>query len=171
VKFEDPGVKAISGGFMDNVNVIRVGFLTPEFRISDTDGEIDNPINKSGDKFTCLLFINPDDLGYSILKDLENSLPDTASGFKVVISPVIPVKPKLAKAFKARLDFETRLFCDSDLRVGRLFSVIDSSQARPSYHPMVFIIGEDGSVRYRQSVSPGGGMDKQLLQSMVNKLK
>ena len=155
---------------MDNVNVIRVGFFAPEFRLSDTNGEIGSPIDKSGQKFTCLLFINPDDSGYSIMKDLDNGLPDTASGFKVVISPVIPVKSKLAKAFKARLDFDTRLFCDSDLRVGRLFSVIDSNQARPSYHPMVFIIGEDGSVRCRQNVNLGGGLDLQLLRSTVSKL-
>jgi len=154
---------------MDNVNVIRVGFQTPDFRISDTVGEIDNPINKSGRKFTCLLFINPDDLGYSIMKNLENGLPNTASGFKVTLSPVIPVKPRLAKGFKARLDFETRFFCDSDLRVGRLFSVVDSSQARPSYHPAVFIIGEDGSVRYRQNISPDG-MDIKLLRLEVGKL-
>jgi len=155
---------------MDNINVIRVGFLTPEFRLSDTDGEIGKPIDKSGRKFTCLLFINPDDFGYSIMKDLENGLPDTASGFKVVISPVIPVKPKLAKAFKTRLSFEPRLFCDNDSRVGRLFNVIDSSQARPWYHPMVFIIGEDGSVRYRQNASPDG-LDIQLLRLTVSELK
>jgi peroxiredoxin len=147
---------------MDNVNVIRVGFIAPEFRLTDTDGEIGSPIDKSGQKFTCLLFINPDDLGYSIMKDLDNGLPATAGGFKVAISPVIPLKPKLAKGFKSKLDLEIRLFCDSDLRAGRLFSVIDSGQARPAYHPTVFIIGEDGSVRYRQAIDPADTNGKQI---------
>ena len=154
---------------MDNVNVIRVGFFAPEFRLTDTDGEIGSPIDKSGQKFTCLLFINPDDSGYSVMKDLENGLPGTASGFETTISPVIPMKPKLAKGFKARLDSETRFFCDSDLRAGRLFSIIDSAKAQPLYHPTVFIIGEDGSIRYRQNVSPKD-LDIQLLRLTVSKL-
>jgi hypothetical protein len=154
---------------MDNVNVIRVGFLTPEFRISDTDGEIGSPIDKSGQKFTCLLLINPDDLGLSIIRNLADGLPNTASGFKMILSPVLPVKPKLAKSFKARVDFEIRLFCDSDLRAGRLFGVVDSSRAKPSYHPSLFIIGEDGSVRYRIAIE-GQDIDLAQFRAAVSQL-
>lgn len=154
---------------MDNVNVIRVGFFSPEIKIPDTDGEIADPIIKTGDRLTCLLFINDDELGASAIKDIETGLPKTDSGLELQISAVIPTKIKVAKAFKDKHGFKSRLFCDSDLRLGRAFSIIDSHLAKSSYHPFVFIIGEEGSLRYRQAIEPDG-LDSSPLRQTIRRL-
>lgn len=154
---------------MDNINLIRVGFYAPEFKISDTDGEMDDPIDRSGKMYTCLAFINPDDNGAALINDLENNLPPTASGLELSLSAIVPVKLKPAKKFKEEAGFNTRLFCDSDLRAGTLYSIVDSLNARPTYHPLVFVIGDEGSVRYRQSAEPSG-FDIELFRSTVSEL-
>ena len=139
---------------MDNINLMRVGFLAPEFKILDTDGEIDDPVRRSNDTYSCLVFINPDDIGAKLISELEQDLPNISSGLKLSLSVIVPAKLKPAKRFKDEAGFISRLFCDSDLRIGRQFSIIDSSLARPSYHPMIFIIGNDNNVRYRQVLDP-----------------
>jgi len=137
---------------MDNINVIRIGFFAPAFKIPDVDGEIDDPIDRSQSRFTCLALVNADDSGGRIIRELEAVPLRTASGLDVVIAAVVPARIKLAREFRIRAGFETRLFCDCDLRVGRMFSVVASGNARPAYHPSIFILGEEGSVRYRQAI-------------------
>lgn len=154
---------------MDNINVIREGFNIMEFKISDINGEMHDPIDRSGDKFTCLVFINTDKNGAELIDKLVNNLPDTASGFKIELSAIVPVKLKLAKQFKKDENISGNLYCDSDLRVGKQFSVKDSSKAKPSYHPFVFIIGNDGSVRYRQAFE-SSGFDIEQFSLTVSKL-
>lgn len=135
---------------MDNINVIRVGFMAPEIKIADCEGEIDDPISRSGECYTCLVLVNNDSDGLKLINRLESGLPRTSTGFEVCLSIVMPLKTKIGKATKTESGFQTRLFCDNELRIGKAFSVIDSSQVKPSYHPVIFIVGEDGSVRYRQ---------------------
>jgi peroxiredoxin len=154
---------------MDNVNVIRVGFFAPRFKISDTDSETDDPIDRSGAKYTCLLFVNPDKPGASIIMDLEKDLPRTQDDLETVLSAIVPVKLKPAKEFKEKYRFRTRLFCDSDLRAGKLFSVIDSSTAGPAYHPTAFVIGDEGSIRYRQ-IAKADSFDTNLLRTSIRTL-
>ena len=154
---------------MDNINVIRVGFIAPEVNLSDTAGYIGDPVDRSGEKLTCMIFANPDEIGGGLIKDLEKSLPLTVGGYDWSISAVVPVKIKIAQEFKNRYRFKTRLFCDSDLRAGSLYSIVDLSSARPSYHTAVFIVGDEGSVRYRQ-VAGKSGFDMQAFQSSVSKL-
>jgi len=154
---------------MDNINVVRVGFYVPEFKLSDTNGEIDDPVNKSDDKYTCLAFINPDKQSGKLIAELEKDLPATASGLQLVISVVAPVKIKQGKKLKEDAGFSSRFFCDNDLRVGRSFSLIDSISAQPLYHPVVFVVSNDRSVRYRQAFD-AGGFDLQLFRSSVSEL-
>jgi peroxiredoxin len=154
---------------MDNVNVIRVGFFSPEIKIPDINGEIGDPINRSGDLLTCLLFVNDDDIGTAAIKDIETGLPKTESGFQLQISVIIPDKIHIAKAFNEKHGFKARLFCDSELRLGKAFSIVDSHRAKPSYHPFVFIIGDEGSLRYRQEIGPEG-LDSQLLRQKIKHL-
>lgn len=154
---------------MDNVNVIRVGFFCPEIKIPDINGEIGDPIARTGDELTCLLFVNDDDLGAAIIKDIEAGLPKTDSGYELRISVVLPDKINIAKGFYEKHGFKARLFCDSELRLGRAFSIVDSRRAKPSYHPFVFIIGEEGSLRYRQAIDPEG-LDSQLLRLKIRHL-
>ena len=139
---------------MDNINVIRVGFNTPQLKITDTDGEIGELFDRSGQFYTCLVFINPDEAGAKILNMLEAGLPRTTTGLEIKIAAIVPAKTKIAKTFKTKAGFNTRLFCDSDLRAGKMFSVVDSGVAKPAYHPVLFIIGDEGSVRYRQALDP-----------------
>ena len=136
---------------MDNINVIRVGFFTPEFKIADTDGEIGEPIDRSGQYYTCLVFINPDDDGADLINMLESGLPKISTGLEVKLAAIVPAKPRIGKAFRQKAGFNTRLFCDSDLRAGKTFSVVDSASAKPAYHPVIFVIGEEGTVRHRQA--------------------
>jgi peroxiredoxin len=139
-----------SGGRVDNINVIRSGFFTPQIKLPDTNGDIDDPIDRTGTVYTALVFINADTGGAEFLKSLEAGLPKTYSGDEIKLSAVVPVKFKIGKAFRERNGIESRVFCDSDLRLGTAFSVIDSSKAKPSYYPVVFVVGDEGSVRYRQ---------------------
>lgn len=140
---------------MDNINVIRIGFLAPELLIIDCDGEISDPVDRNGDNYTCLVFINPDEDGVKLINMLESGLPKTSTGYGFTLSVVIPLKVKTGKAFKDKHGIQTRIFCDSDLKAGKAFSIVDSAQAKPSYHPVIFIVGDDGSVRFRQVYEPG----------------
>jgi peroxiredoxin len=154
---------------MNNINVVRVGFYAPEIKLPDITGDIKDPVDRSGEKLTCLIFVNPDEIGGGLISDLENNQTLTAGGYDWSISAIVPVKLKLAKEFKEHHELKTRIFCDSDLRAGNLYSIIDSSLPRPTYHPVVFIIGDEGSVRYRQ-VMEKSGFDMQKFQSSVSKL-
>jgi len=154
---------------MDNINVIRVGFFAPKVKLSDTAGDIGDPVDRSGEKLTCMIFVNPDEIGGVLVKNLEMNLPPTAGGYDWSISAVVPVKIKIAQEFKNHHMLNTRLFCDSDLRAGSLYSIVDSSSPQPLYHPAVFIIGDEGSVRYRQVIGKSG-FNMQTFKSSVSKL-
>ena len=149
---------------MDNTNVIRVGFITPALKIADTNGDIDDPINRTGKVFTLLSFINNDDKSGEFIKAMDSGIPKTEGGFEVIHSAIAPVKVKLGRAFKEKAGFKTRLFCDNDLRFGKAYSIVDSGQAKPSYHPTVFVIGEDGTVRYRQKIDLTAADGEQIRQ-------
>jgi len=138
---------------MDNINVVRVGFLSPSIKMPDTNGNIDDPIDRTGAVLTALVFINPNETGAALINSLESGLPKTSSGQEVKISVITPGRFKSAKAFREKLGFRARLFCDADLRFGQSFGVIDSSCPKPSYHPAVFVIGDEGSVRYRMVIA------------------
>jgi len=135
---------------VDNVNIVRAGYIAPVMRIPDTDGEMADPIDRVDARFTCLAFVNPDAQGALIVRALENKLPRTASGLEQVLAVVMPCRQKAGRRFKKQTRFTSRAFCDPDLRCGHLFGIVDSSSARPAYHPAVFVVGDDGIVRYRQ---------------------
>ena len=137
---------------MDNTNVIRVGFNTQKIKITDTNGAIDDPIGRSGKVFTMLCFINADDKGGEAIKALETGLPKTSMGIDVIPVAIAPVKLKIGRAFKEKAGFHVRLFCDNDLRLGKAYSIVDSTKAQPAYHPTIFIAGDDGSIRYRCAI-------------------
>jgi peroxiredoxin len=141
---------------MDNINVIRVGFNIPGFKLSDTKGDMADPVNRSGDMLTLLIFANPDDSGSEFIKNIESDLPATRGGLPLELAVVVPVKIKPAKQFKDSSEITARVFCDYDLRIGRQFSVIDSASARPAYHQAAFVIEGDGTVRYRQAHTAEG---------------
>ena len=138
---------------MDNINVVRVGFLSPQIGLVDSNMESGDPIDRSGQNYTCLIFVNPDKPGAEILQDIQTGLPPTAGGSDLTLSAILPCKSNPAKAFKDQNALTPRIFCDYDLRFGDFFNVINSASARPAYHPTIFIIGDEGTVRYRQLIS------------------
>jgi hypothetical protein len=154
---------------MDNVNVIRVGFLTPCVKVVDCDMEMGDPIDRSGANYTCLIFVNPDEDGASVLKDIENGLPVSSGNFDWTLSAILPCKTNPGKNYRDKYGFSTRIYCDSDLRFGTLFGIVDSSSARPAYHPTVFIIGDEGSVRYRQAIG-GANFDGIAFRTAISGL-
>jgi hypothetical protein len=153
---------------MDNVNVVRIGFLSPQIKIIDCDMEIGDPIDRSGSKYTCLLFINSDESCAKLIEEIERSLP-ISGNFGWVISAVFSCKANPGKVFRDKYNLGTRIYCDSDLRLGELFGIIDSASAQPAYHPAVFVIGDEGSVRYRQVIS-GVNLDLTAFRTALNSL-
>ncbi len=145
---------------MDNVNVIRVGFIAPRFQLPDSNFEMGDPIDRSGDRYTLLAFLNPDDNGVGIVSNLQKGLPRSASGFEYKISIIMPLKSRQADEFKKKNRLDFRCFCDHDLNAGRLFSVVNTASARPAYHPIAFCIGHEGSVRHRAALELPTDVDK-----------
>jgi hypothetical protein len=153
---------------MDNVNVVRVGFLSPQMKLVDSDMEIGDPIDRSGAKYTCLLFINPDENGLRLFKEIEQALPSSSS-FGWIVSAIVPCKTHPGKTFRDKYNLATRVYCDSDLRFGKLFGIIDSASAQPAYHTAIFVIGDEGSVRYRQVID-GVDFDSMAFRAVLNSL-
>ncbi len=134
---------------MNNVNVIRVGFIAPRFQLPDSNFEMGDPIDRSGDRYTLLVFINADDNGVRVASELPKGLPRSPSGGEYKISFILPLKSRQADEFKRKFNIDFRCFCDYDLHAGKLFSVVNTASAKPAYHPIAFCIGDEGSVRYR----------------------
>jgi hypothetical protein len=152
---------------MDNINVIRVGFFAPAARLADTEMEIGDPVDRISGRYSCLAFVNPDDEGARILTEIERGLPASANRLDWNISAIVPLKPKSARAFKENRGIGIRLFCDADLKAGKLYVVVNSASARPAYHPTIFVVGDEGSVRYRQTAGNGDFDLNKFLASMA----
>jgi hypothetical protein len=153
---------------MDNINVVRVGFLSPRMKLVDNDMEIGDPIDRSGSNYTCMLFINSDESGAQLLKDIEQNIP--ASGnYGWILSAIVPCKTHPGKIFRDKYNLATRVYCDSDLRFGKLFGIIDSASAQPAYHTAIFVIGDEGSVRYRQVID-GVDFDSMAFRAVLDSL-
>jgi len=145
---------------MDNVNVIRIGFIAPRFQLPDSNYEMGDPIDRSGDRYTLLVFINADDNGVRVASDLQKGLPRSPVGGEYKVSLILPLKSRQADEFKKRFNIDFRCFCDHDLMAGKLFSVVNSASAKPAYHPIAFCIGDEGSVRYRTVLESPADLDK-----------
>lgn len=151
---------------MDNVNVIRVGFIAPRFQLPDSDLQMADPVVRSNNAYSLLLFLNADEHAADTILKLTRDLPRSASGLAFAVSCIFPLKPRQVKEFKQKYKIDLRCFCDQDLRVGRLFSIVNTSIAAPSYHPMLFCIGDEGSVRFRASLEPPVNIE-QLKRNLV----
>jgi len=151
---------------MDNVNVIRVGFFAPAIIIPDTDREIDDPIDRSGAKYTCLILVNADEFGARVIGDIEKALSISFGGHTWNVSAIVPEKVRPAGEFKARSGFSTRLFSDGDIRYGKHYHIADSASAKPKYHATIFVIGDEGSVRYRCAIEDRPYNDKEIIREM-----
>jgi peroxiredoxin len=137
---------------MDNVNVIRVGFFAPQLLLTDTEMQSDGPAERSEGVYTCLVFVNPDDAGAEVISTLEQGIPEKSGGINWRLVAVVPLKPAAALAFKKTQKLQCRIFSDGESKAGKSYCINDSQSARPAYHPTIFVIGDEGTVRFRFNI-------------------
>ena len=140
---------------MDNVNVIRTGFMAPEFSLSSTLGKMLSLNDCISDNFLALVFFADGHTSKtrSILSELNKGLPDTLYGFKVGIAAISPDKIHRLNELAQQLGLSYPLLSDSRMVASGLYNVIDSSAAGPSVHFSVFVIDNEFIVRHRFSES------------------
>jgi hypothetical protein len=134
---------------MDNVNVIRVGFMAPQALLMTTEMKAEDPVQRKSDTYSCLVFVNPDEKGIKLCRVLEQGLQSNQSGIKWHLAIILPLKAKPAQEFKAKHQITAQVYCDGELKAGKGYSIVDSQSDRPAYHPTIFIVGDEGSVRQR----------------------
>lgn len=142
---------------MDNVNVIRQGFTAPDFSLPNSQGEIFRLKDNIGNKFICLCFF-PDGANEKIngyLKDLNQGLPNVASGMPVTIIGICSERPDHLKAFRQRLKLNFDLLSDQKLVVASRYYVVNSQSPKPVPHFSLFVIDDSGIVRLRAGEIPG----------------
>jgi len=142
---------------MENVNVIRTGFMAPEFALADTQGEIfDLKDNLSGN-FLCVCFF-PDgdnDKVITYLRDLNQGFPATAAGLPINVIGVSPARSSRLKALKEKHKLNFPILSDPHLSVCSRYYIVNSYSPKPAVHFSVFIIDDAGIVRFRSSEIPG----------------
>jgi len=141
---------------MDNVNVIRTGFLAPDFSLPDTKGNIFNFSDNLEDCFIALCFFSgvDDERAKSVLKDRNSGLPKTAAGLNVKIVAVSSDKVQKLEKFRYDLNLGFPLLSDSRLTVTKSYYVDNSSALKPASHLSIFVIDEEGIVRHRVAEIP-----------------
>ncbi len=158
---------------MDNVNVIRTGFMAPDFSLPDTQGNILSLKEFIRDSFAAVCFFSDEqaDRVQSYLKDLNSALPETASGLPVSVIAVSPEKISKLSQMKEELELSYPVLSDNGMVVSRKFYVVNSSDPKPGVHFTVFVVDDEGIVRHRVSeVDEVSKFDFNLLKSKISAL-
>ena len=136
---------------MDNVNVLRVGFMAPDFSLSDTQGRSFPLKENLGDAFLAICFIpaGPGARVKGILKEPSGGLPASATGIPVRVVGISPERVNLLSKLGEELKVGFRLLSDGRLTVASRYYVIDTSSFQPSVHFTVFVVDDGGIIRYR----------------------
>jgi peroxiredoxin len=142
---------------LDNVNVLRVGFLAPEFSLPDTDGEIISPMGQLDESFLALCFFppNPDEKVKRYLKDLNAGLPESASQMPMKVVAVSPARGIYLDRLKNEMKLDYPILSDHRFKVSRKYHLIDSTKFGTSIHFSIFVIDSDHIIRQRVSEYPG----------------
>jgi peroxiredoxin len=143
--------------FLDNVNVLRVGFFAPEFSLPDTHGEIVSPLGQLDDEFLALCFFpsEPDERVKGYLKDLDTGLPDSASQMPVKVTAVSPVRGIHLKRLKDNLKLDFPVLSDHKFDVSRKYYLLDSASYGKSIYFSIFVIDGEHIIRHRVTEYPG----------------
>lgn len=112
----------------------------------------DDPVGRTPGIYNCLAFVNPDEKGINIIRALEQELSSPKSENQWRLSIVMPLKPTAAQKFRASNAISARIFCDGELSAGKAYSIVDTRGDSPVYHPAIFLIGDEGSVRQRVNI-------------------
>jgi len=138
---------------MDNVNVIRTGFIAPDFTLPSTDGNMVSIKDYLSSDFLALCFFSgSDDVRIrSILSDLNGGLSPTESGYKFDFLAISPEKIHRLNNLKNSLGLTFPILSDERMTVCRQYYVIDTESRSPAVHFSVFVIDEEFIVRYKIS--------------------
>lgn len=138
---------------MDNVNVLRTGFIAPDFSLPDSSGEIFTLSSHLRDCFLALCFFpaSPGDRIKGYLKDLNSGLPKTSTGLPVVTVAVTPEKTNSAAELRKDLKLDYPVLSDSKLKVSERYYLTDSDSFGTSVHFTIFVIDYDRIIRHRVS--------------------
>jgi len=141
----------------DNINVLRTGFLAPEFTLLDTDGQVFSFRKSLVGSFLCLCFFpsTDNDRFHTFLQDLNRNLPQTASGLPVRVVGISPERVERLRKVRDRLQIGFPLLSDPDAVVSRRYYVVEADSPKPSAHFCIFVIDDEGIIRYRASEITG----------------
>jgi len=137
--------------FVDNVNVIRDGFIAPEFSLASTDGNMISPGDYIRKGFLALCFFSgsKNNRIRSILSDLNHGLPKTSLGYEVNILAISPEKIHRLSNLKNDLGLSFPILSDTRMRVCAQYHVISSAIGNRAIHFSVFVIDDELIIRYR----------------------
>jgi thioredoxin-dependent peroxiredoxin len=141
---------------MENVNVIRTGFMAPDFSLGGINNEMFKLSESLEGNFICLCFF-PDGESdkTAFLKELNQELPATAAGLPVRVIGISPTKIGHIKQFKDKMKLNFTLLSDPQLEVASKYYVVNGYSPKPAVYFSVFIIDDTGIVRYRASEVAG----------------
>jgi peroxiredoxin len=141
--------------FVDNVNVIRNGFMAPEFSLACTGGSMASARDYIQNGFLALCFFSGSKniRIRNILSDLNHGLPKTSLGYEVNILAISPEKIHRLNNLKNDLGLSFPLLSDTRMRICAQYHVIDSASRSQAIHFSIFVIDDEFVIRYRFSES------------------
>jgi peroxiredoxin len=138
---------------MDNVNILRTGFVAPEFSLTDTRGQVFSLKDNLADRYLAVCFFpaGADKRIKGYLKDLNSGLPATSTGVQVNLVAISPDRVNLLVKLVEELKLAHPVLSDPKLDVSSRYYVTDSGSFQPSVHFSVFVIDDELIIRHRVS--------------------
>jgi len=158
---------------MDNVNVLRMGFIAPEFSLPDTHGQIFSLKDNLEGQYlaACFFPAGADNRIKGYLRDLNSGLPTTSTGIQVDLVAISPERANMLVKLAEELKLTYPILSDHRLTVSSRYYVADSNDFRPSVHFSVFVIDDELIIRHRVSeVRGASGFDPGELRSEISGL-
>ncbi len=142
---------------MDNVNVLRTGFMAPDFTLTDTRGELFSLKEslKEGFLAVCFFPAGPGAKVRGYLKEISGGFPASASGMPVQAVGISPDRMNSLGRLGEELKIGFPLLSDNRLSVAARYHVIETGSFRPSVYFSVFVVDDGGIIRHRVSEVPG----------------
>lgn len=140
---------------MDNVNIIRPGFIAPLFELFDSEGKKINLASFFGEKIVVLVFFSSLKENQDFLKLFQEKLSVSIKRKEIrlkggVVLGISGVRKRELRKEKRKLNLEFPLLCDKDFSVISQYGVKDTSSEKGLCYPAIFIIDRNGLIRYRK---------------------
>jgi len=134
---------------MDNVNIIRPGFIAPLFELLDSEGKKINLSSFFGEKIVVLVFFSSLKENQDFLKLFQEKLKEIKLKEGIVLG-ISGVRKRELRKEKEKLNLEFAILCDKDFSVISQYGVKDTSSEKGLCYPAIFIIDRNGLIRYRK---------------------